>query len=98
MWLTYVQVALRVHTHLLRYKPAYINPLCSFFCFFCPACCPVQEAAHGSSTRELGERPLRVLKKRLLSGLLALCVSVASERGPKVMPLHGIVLMTHPIL
>lgn len=50
-------------------------------------------------TRAVDERePLCVLKKRLLSGLLALCVSVAPERGPKVMPLHGIVLMTHPIL
>lgn len=46
----------------------------------------------------LMSEPVCVVKKRLLSGLLALCVSVAPERGPKVMPLHGIVLMTHPIL
>lgn len=46
----------------------------------------------------LMREPLSILKKRLRSGLLAPCVSVAPERGPKVMPLHGIVLMTHPIL
>lgn len=79
----------------LHHKPAYINPTVFFFR---PACCLVQETARGAVTRALDERPLRVSKKRLLSGLLALCVSVASERGPKVMPLHGIVLMTHPIL
>ena len=65
----------------------------------CPTCHIVQLSTECTTTRAVDMRePLCVLKKRLLSGLLTPCVSVAPERGPKVMPLHGIVLMTHPIL